>query len=132
MGVLEKLNEVNEKRSIEGFGVELEEWSLSQWGNAVAGEVGELCNLVKKWDRGDFINDLKKQELITEEMAKEAADVVIYLDLLCTRQGIHLGRAIVSRFNEVSDKKGCDIKIKHSSIHHSHDLAQKELTKYGT
>ena len=30
------------------------DWRLSQWSNALAGEVGESCNIIKKIERGDF------------------------------------------------------------------------------
>lgn len=46
-----------------------------------------------------------------EEIGKEAADIVIYLDLLCTREGIDLGAEIVKKFNEVSDRVKCGVKI---------------------
>lgn len=78
-------------------------------GNATAGEVGELCNVIKKIHRGDFtLKEANEKELL----ADEAADVVIYLDLLCQKAGINLGNAIVNKFNKSSEKIGCpDITI---------------------
>ncbi len=123
MNVLNELKKVNEKRSIEGFKMELTDWSLSQWSNAVAGETGELCNIVKKVERGDFhkrpentsdnpeYNNAYAAAQYREEIGKEAADIVIYLDLLCTREGIDLGAEIVKKFNEVSDRVKCGVKI---------------------
>lgn len=110
MNVLEELKKVNEKRSIEGFKTELKDWKISEWSNAVAGEVGELCNLCKKVDRGDFITRVEKEN-VRNAIAKEAADIVIYLDLLCTREEINLEEAIASKFNEVSVRIGSEIKI---------------------
>lgn len=52
----------------------LDHWTPTDWGCAAAGEMGELCNLLKKQLRGD---EVKK-----EDIAGEIADVVIYLDLL--------------------------------------------------
>lgn len=52
MNVLNELKKVNQKRCEEGFGMKLSDWSLSQWSNAVAGETGELCNIIKKVERG--------------------------------------------------------------------------------
>lgn len=73
-------------------------------GNATAGEVGELCNVIKKIHRGDFsLEEANKKELL----ANEAADVVIYLDLLCQKAGIDLKTAIVNKFNKSSDQIGC-------------------------
>jgi len=96
------------------------DWLLSQWSNAVCGEIGEVsqvllqiiasqgmaANLIKKIERGDFILEEKRDEL-----GKELADVAIYLDILAFRVGIDLGSAIAYKFNEVSDRVGCDIKL---------------------
>jgi NTP pyrophosphatase (non-canonical NTP hydrolase) len=80
------------------------EWSLPEWGNATAGEVGELCNVIKKIHRGDYtLKEANEKELI----ADEAADVVIYLDLLCQKAGVSLLNAIVNKFNKSSEKIGC-------------------------
>jgi NTP pyrophosphatase (non-canonical NTP hydrolase) len=123
MNVLDELKKVNEKRSLEGFNMKLDDWSLSQWSNAVAGETGELCNIIKKVERGDFhkrienasdnteYNNAYAAAQYREEIGKEAADIVIYLDLLCSREGIDLGAEIVKKFNEVSDRVKCGVKI---------------------
>lgn len=123
MNVLNELKKVNEKRSLEGFGMKLSDWSLSQWSNAVAGETGELCNIIKKVERGDFhkrpenasanpeYNSAYAAAQYREEIGKEAADIVIYLDLLCTREGIDLGAEIVKKFNEVSERVKCNVVI---------------------
>ncbi len=123
MNVLLELSKVNENRSIKGFGMQLKDWSLSQWSNAVAGETGELCNIIKKVERGDFhkrpenasnnpeYNNAYAAAQYRVQIGKEAADIVIYLDLLCKREGIDLGVEIVKKFNEVSDRINCDIKI---------------------
>jgi len=108
MDVLKELKKVNEKRSIEGFGMTLNAWSLPEWGNAAAGEVGEMCNIIKKIKRGDFATEPERGK---RYLAKEMADIVIYLDLIAAREQIDLGEAIVSKFNEVSDRVGCSIKI---------------------
>lgn len=105
--VLKQLKYANQER-VEIFGHTIEDWSLPEWGNAVAGEVGELCNIIKKVNRGDMTLEEANQ---TEVIANEAADVVCYLDLLCQKAGIDLATAIVNKFNAVSHKKGSDIKI---------------------
>jgi NTP pyrophosphatase (non-canonical NTP hydrolase) len=108
MDVLNKLKEVNEKRSIEGFKMELTDWTLPEWGNAVAGEVGEMCNVIKKIKRGDFDSN----PLVGKDMLqKEIADIIIYLDLIATKEGIDISQAIIDKFNEVSDRIDCNIKI---------------------
>lgn len=81
----------------------LEEWSLTDWACAMAGECGEACNLIKKFRRG---------ETITREMiGKELADMVIYADLLAARAGIDLGEAVRQKFNEVSERRGSAITL---------------------
>lgn len=73
------------------------EWTLPEWGNATAGEVGEMCNIIKKIHRGDF--------------TLEIADVAIYLDLLAQKAGLDFGTCIVNKFNKKSDEMKSDIKI---------------------
>lgn len=75
------------------------DWSLSDWFEALAGEVGEWANFHKKYRRGEVSDeDFKK------ESAKELADIMIYLDILAYRQGIDLGRSVFQKFNEVSNR----------------------------
>lgn len=84
------------------------DWSLLEWGGAMAGEAGELCNLLKKVRRGDLdIND----KAVREEIGKEIADVQIYLDLIAMRCGLSLAHATVAKFNEVSRRVGVGVFI---------------------
>ena len=98
----EKLREANVKRC-EAVFHPLDSWSPTDWACALAGEVGEACNLIKKLRRGEPIDRL--------EIGKELADAVIYLDLLAARLKIDLGEAVRQKFNEVSDRRGSDIKL---------------------
>lgn len=82
------------------------DWKLSAWSNAVLGELGEAANVIKKIERGDF-----SLEDAREELAKEFADVLIYLDLLAFRAGIDLGQATIKKFNETSVKVGSTIRL---------------------
>lgn len=100
---LKQLKGANYLRGKYGFKHEIKDWNPAEWACAVAGEVGELCNLVKKLNRGD--------EIDFEEIADEAADVLIYLDILCQRLGIDLTNALVNKFNKKSEEIGSDIKI---------------------
>lgn len=123
MNVLEELKNANPKRSFLGFGITPHSWQLSQWSNAVAGECGELCNIIKKVERGDYHKRKENQHDNAEynnayaaaqyrvDIGKEAADIVIYLDLLCQREGIDLGAEIVKKFNEVSARVNCRVVI---------------------
>lgn len=82
------------------------DWSLSQWSNAVLGELGEAANLIKKIERGDF-----SLEEAREELGKEFADVLTYLDILAFRAGVDLSRATVAKFNEVSERVEAPIRL---------------------
>lgn len=81
----------------------LYDWKPWEWSNAMAGEVGEVCNLTKKMLRGEDIN--------LDDLAEEISDVVIYADLLAARLGIDLEEAIIKKFNKVSTKRGSNIFI---------------------
>lgn len=80
------------------------DWALSAWCNAVTGELGELANLIKKVERGDFTLEEGR-----EQIANELADVQTYLDVLAFRCGVDLGQATVGKFNQVSDRVGCKV-----------------------
>ena len=80
------------------------DWSLGEWMTAMTGEVGEAANLIKKIRRGDF-----SLEYARPELAKELADVLIYLDLLAHRAGIDLADAVRQKFNEVSRKQHIEV-----------------------
>jgi NTP pyrophosphatase (non-canonical NTP hydrolase) len=79
------------------------EWSLADWSNAIAGETGEMCNLIKKIRRGDDIDP--------KEVGKELADIVIYADILASVLGLNLADCITQKFNEVSDRVKSEVKI---------------------
>jgi NTP pyrophosphatase (non-canonical NTP hydrolase) len=82
------------------------DWSLSAWSNAVLGELGEAANLIKKIERGDLTLDEARPAL-----AKEFADVATYLDILAYRAGVDLGDATVAKWNEVSARVGCALRL---------------------
>jgi hypothetical protein len=88
------------------FGHSIQDMGLAFWATATAGECGEMCNIIKKKLRGDVITDFHGK------VGREAADQVIYLDLLCTFLGINLEEFIILKFNEVSTERGSLIKLK--------------------
>ena len=88
------------------------DWALSAWCNAVCGELGELANIIKKVERGDF-----SLEEAREKMAKEMADVVTYLDLLAFRAGINLGQSVMDKFNEISVRVGSPVRLEADDYH---------------
>lgn len=95
---------VNVKRCETAFRQGLHEWSPMEWAAATAGELGEAANIVKKLRRGD-------PNICIEEIGAELADLQTYLDLWAASLGIDLGEATVRKFNQVSDRKGTDIRL---------------------
>lgn len=95
-----RLHETNVKRCEFSY-FPIDEWSPTDWACALAGEVGEACNLIKKMRRGDNID--------LNAVAEELADVMIYLDLLSARLGIDLEQAIIDKFNKDSRKRKAEI-----------------------
>lgn len=82
------------------------DWSLGEWSNAVLGELGEAANIIKKIQRGDFTLEQARASL-----ADEIADVQAYLDILAFRAGVDLGEATRDKWNRVSERIGCDLRI---------------------
>ena len=78
-----------------------ESWTPIEWALAIAGEVGDVCSLLKKVRRGDFTLETVKPEILNE-----IADVMTYCDLLITKLGADTGEVILSKFNEVSNCMG--------------------------
>jgi NTP pyrophosphatase (non-canonical NTP hydrolase) len=109
--VLKALREANGRRCEQGFGMTPHDWALPTWGNAVAGEVGEMCNIIKKHDRGDIKYNGENLPEFRRKLGDEIADIIIYLDLLAMREGISLEEVIVRKFNEVSDRRNSNIKL---------------------
>ncbi len=60
------------------------------WGCAMAGEVGELCNLLKKQHRG-------WEDISLESIAKELADVVIYCLMMANVLDIDLRTEVTAK-----------------------------------
>lgn len=93
--------EMNARRCREAFDDHLEKWEPEMWGLAIAGEAGELCNLLKKIRRGDFTLEQKREDVI-----REVADVIAYCDLLMSKLGASTGEAVLAKFDEVSERVG--------------------------
>lgn len=56
--------------------------SLGNLGLCLAGEVGELCNVLKKIGRGSLANPFEDSDagkIVRQDLAMEATDVLIYL-----------------------------------------------------
>ena len=82
----------------------LTDWSVSDWAVAAAGEIGEALNAVKKYNRAR--DGIQGATATAEDIGKEIADTVIYLDLLAQRLGLSLETLVREKFNAVSEREG--------------------------
>lgn len=104
----QRMRQINAERCVRWHKGGIEEWSVSDWGVAFAGEAGEVCNTIKKLMR-IRTGAQNKSAITTEDEAMaaigtELADTVLYADLLARRCGINLEHYIKFKFNEVSKK----------------------------
>lgn len=58
--------------------------SASYWSLALSGEVGELCNLVKK--------EVRDRVSLKAQISEEMADILIYLCMMANSLGVDLER----------------------------------------
>lgn len=106
----QEFSRINRARAERWHRTGIEEWSHSDWATALAGEVGEVCNAVKKFNRlrdsipaGD--GDTPQPDTVvaaTKAVAKEIGDVYAYLDLLAQRFGLDTFTCIRETFNQIS------------------------------
>lgn len=95
-----EFQEMNRTRCDEAFHP-TKEWPIQNWALAIAGEAGELCNLVKKVIRGDFTLEEKRQEIL-----EEIADVMTYCDLAMTHLDADTATELMAKFDKVSARIG--------------------------
>ena len=94
--------------SASGFNHAIHSWSLSDWMTAVAGELGEAANVIKKLNRyrdGIPGNDASEPNL-RNQLANEIADTYIYLDLLAQAAGFDMSEIVERKFEITSAKIG--------------------------
>lgn len=106
-------SEQNERRCVETFHP-VKDWTPTDWMTAVAGEVGEAANLIKKARRSNYekLDDAEPGfRSQREEIARELADAVTYIDLLATALDIDLAYWLREKFNEVSDRVGSSVRM---------------------
>jgi NTP pyrophosphatase (non-canonical NTP hydrolase) len=96
----------NAARCVKWHPAGITSWSPSDWLTAVTGELGELASLLKMRNRERDGLPGNKFSPTDKMVADEIADVLTYLDLLAEALGVDLGRAAVSKFNEVSERVG--------------------------
>lgn len=82
------------------------DWTPAQWYQAMSGEAGEYANVRKKFERGDLT-----EAEFHRKAASELADVAIYLDILAHQVGVNLGEAVRAKWDEVSERIGCDLRM---------------------
>jgi NTP pyrophosphatase (non-canonical NTP hydrolase) len=107
-----KLNEINTNRCETSFH-KIDEWSPTDWGCSAAGEMGEACNKITKLRRQSMPGyPLTSDQIdIKIDIGYEIADVVIYLDLLCSRLGLKLEDLVKEKFNITSNNIGSNFKL---------------------
>lgn len=107
---LAAMRPVNVQRAIEGFNC-YDNQPLTYWTTALAGEVGELCNMIKKMQRVekgglDGGSSYTAKDITKEMLKEEIGGIAIYLDLLASQLDISLEEAIIDTFNSKSAKYG--------------------------
>lgn len=75
----------------------------------LAGEVGEVCNIVKKLERET--RGLVGSRATVKQLEDEIGDVFICLDLLASEYGIDVMVAAARKFNKTSEKLGFPIRM---------------------
>lgn len=70
----------------------------------LSGEVGELCNAIKKWERLRL--GMPGGLYDAENIADELADVLISVNLLAIKCEVDLEKAVIQKFNKTSRKHG--------------------------
>jgi NTP pyrophosphatase (non-canonical NTP hydrolase) len=97
----------------------LHDWSLAERGNELAGETGELCNVLKKLLR---LHKALQHRLATREDAareieltamarEELGDVVICASLIAAQLDVDLEAAVRDKFNATSRKIGSNVEM---------------------
>src|SRR5690348_6698183 len=104
------LRKISVQRAKEGFKT-YDNVPLTFFTTALAGEVGELCNLIKKLERAkvgglDAGTTTKATDITKEMLEEEIGGILIYLDLLASLMDIDLEKATIETFNNKSIKYG--------------------------
>lgn len=108
----EKVSDHNLRRAKAWHPDGIEDWSESDWAVALAGECGELCNIIKKRRRNS--TGIKQASGVTdpellEAAAQEIGDTFLYLDLLAQRLGLDLYECVRDTFNRVSERENLEV-----------------------
>lgn len=107
---LAAMRPINVQRAKDGFKC-YDNQPLTYWTTALAGEVGELCNMIKKIQRVekggvDGGSSYTAKDISKEMLKEEIGGIAIYLDLLASLLDIDLEEAIMDTFNQKSRNMG--------------------------
>ena len=107
---LAALRPINVQRAKDGFKC-YDNQPLTYWTTALAGEVGELCNMIKKLQRvekggADGGSSYTAKDITKEMLKEEIGGIAIYLDLLASLLEIDMEDAIIDTFNSKSARMG--------------------------
>lgn len=86
-------------------------------GLELAGEVGELCNLLKKLHRhrvgiaGNRHLDPLEEDRLLSAIEEELGDALTTLDLVAMDLGVDLASAFAAKFNRVSERQNLPVFI---------------------
>lgn len=116
---LQLFSKINRERctSPGGFNHTLDTWSYAEWTNAIAGEVGEACNLTKKLTRhrdkipGNIKKVDQSVDILKLRAAQELADAFIYIDLAIQALGFNTSKIVRDKFNDKSRQLNCKIVV---------------------
>lgn len=86
---------------------------LSYFGNELAGEAGEACNVVKKLERERY--GMPGSRDTVEHLGEELADVVICAMNIANRSGLDLMAEVARKFNATSEKVGLPHRMKETA-----------------
>lgn len=104
-----ELRQANIDRDADVFH-EIDTWTPSQWAVAMAGEIGEALNWLKKLNRKRKIDE-GEAALYIKEVSHELADAIVYMDLFAQSLHIDLPTAIREKFNIVSEREGSSVRL---------------------
>lgn len=108
--------------------------SWSYWGNALAGETGELCNIIKKMERDNKqLNADDKKELISK-MGLELADIFIYCELIAKSFKIDFEKKIqlklyMLQIQEIIQNEDRGMGVSHAYLYQEANIDSWELTE---
>lgn len=104
---LRTVQAINADRAVQWHQEQDAPWSLGDWGNAMAGECGEACNVIKKIRRIECgLKPPDNLEALREHLGEELADTMLYLLLVAENAGINMEEALRAKFNKVSEREG--------------------------